>query len=252
MPERKNGAPSTPVRSPEADAATGPREQPDLGFEIVSARAVERAAAPTLSFGARVSDRSGIPVYTIALTVLFTIEPGKRSYSEADRERLVELFGEPERWASTTGSFRWSQVDLLVPSFTGSADFEIKLPCTYDHEIAATKYFGGLEDGSAPLQMHFNGTVFYQAPDGRLQLTLLPWDLSVRYGLPVETWRRMIAAHYPEGEWIRLAPGTLERLRRQKAAAGSATFDGTVAELLDGAGDAAFTGPEPPRGGRRA
>lgn len=229
---------STPVRDPTAELRRGSAEQPDLEFEIVSARPVDRAVAPTLSFGARVSDRSGIGVYTIALTVLFTIEPGKRGYSATDRERLVELFGEPERWASTTGSFRWSQVDVLVPSFTGEAQFQIDLPCTYDHEIAATKYFGGLEDGIAPLQLHFNGTVFYRGADGQLQLTLLPWDLSVRYGLPVETWRSMVSDHYPEGEWIRLAPSTLERLGRRKAATGSATFDATVADLMDGEDDA--------------
>ena len=236
MPEPDNGKPSTPVRAPAAGAGGGSGDRPDLDFEILSARPLERAATPTLSFGARVGDGSGIAVYTIALTVMFTIEPGKRSYSEADRERLVELFGEPERWASTTGSFRWAQVDLLVPSFTGSTEFEIKLPCTYDHEIAATKYFGGLEDGTAPLQLHFNGTVFYEGEDGRLQLTLLPWDLSVRYELPIETWRGMIAGHYPEGEWIRLSRGTLERLSRRKAASGSATFDSAIAGMLDRSG----------------
>jgi len=243
MAEPENGTPSTSVRDPGADAPTGPGDRPDLDFEILSAQPLQRAAAPTLSFGARVTDRSAIAVYTIALTVLFTIEPGKRSYAEADRERLVELFGEPERWASTTGSFRWAQVDVLVPSFTGSTEFAIKLPCTYDHEIAATKYFGGLEDGQAPLQLHFNGTVFYQGENGKLQLTLLPWDLSVRYELPVETWRGMIAGHYPEGDWIRLSPGTRERLGRHKASTGSATFDGAVAGMLDGLDE--HEGPEP-------
>ena len=103
---------------------------------------------------------------------------------------------------------------MLVPSFTGSAEFEIQLPCTYDHEIAATKYFGGLEDGIVPLQLHFNGTVFYEGEDGRLQLMLLPWDLSVRYELPVETWRGMIDAPLPRGRVDPPVEGeTLERLQ---------------------------------------
>ena len=111
---------------------------------------MERAAAPTLSFAARITDPTSIEVYTVALSVMFTIEPGKRSYDADARERLAELFGEPERWASTTGAFRWAQVDVLVPSFTGEAGFEIQVPCTYDHEIAATKYFGGLREGVGP------------------------------------------------------------------------------------------------------
>ena len=191
------------------------------------------AAAPTLVFAARATEGSGTPVYTVALSVLFTIEPGKRRYADEDRERLVELFGEPERWAATTGSFRWAQVSVLVPSFSGETSFEIELPCTYDHEIAATKYLGGVAEGVVPLQLHFNGTVFYSGPDGRLQVVPLPWDLSLRHEIPVEVWREMMARHYPEGDWVRVSAGTLERLRRRRADAGSATLDALVAGMLD-------------------
>lgn len=216
------------------DAA--PLDRPDVSFEIVSANSLERTAAPTLSFGARITDSSGIEVYTVALSAMFTIEPGKRSYDTDARERLAELFGEPERWASTTGAFRWAQVDVLVPSFTGEAEFEIQVPCTYDHEIAATKYFAGLADGVVPLQVHFNGTLFYRGRDdlgGKLQMMMLPWDLSVRHDLPVETWRTMIDRHYPEGTWIRLEEETLDRLRRLKTAGGLATYDRVVASMIE-------------------
>ena len=210
-----------------------PLDRPDIAFEIVSAGALERAAAPTLSFATKVTDRSGIEIYTVALSALFTIEPGKRTYDPDARERLAELFGEPERWAATTGAFRWSQVDVLVPSFTGEAGFEIRVPCTYDHEIAATKYFAGLADGVVPLQVHFNGTLFYRGADRQLQMMMLPWDLSVRYDLPIEVWRGMIDRHYPEGTWVRLEEGTLDRLRRLKTSGGSATYDRTIVAMLD-------------------
>lgn len=210
-----------------------PADRPAPSFEVLSADSIERAAAPTLRFSARVGDESGIEVYTVALSVILTIEPGMRTYDPATRERLSELFGEPERWGSTTGAFRWAQVDVLVPSFCGTTDFEIRVPCTYDHEIAATKYFSGLADGVVPLRLHFNGTVIYKGADGRIQMMLLPWDLSVRYDLAVATWREMIANHYPEGAWVRVTDATLERLRRLKGARGAATFDATVAELLD-------------------
>lgn len=213
-----------------------PLDRPDVSFEIVSASAVARAAAPTLSFRAQITDPTGIEVYTVALSVMFTIEPGKRSYDSDARERLAELFGEPERWASTTGAFRWAQVDVLVPSFTGEAEFEIQVPCTYDHEIAATKYFAGLADGVVPLHAHFNGTLFYRGAGekgGQLQMMMLPWDLSVRHDLPVATWREMIDRHYPEGTWVRLEEATLDRLRRLKTSGGSATYDRVVSRLLD-------------------
>lgn len=230
--QRVGGAAGPAALTASASGAAS-TDRPDPSFEIVSAGAIEHAAAPTLGFGARVRDSSGIEVYTIALTVLFTIEPGKRSYDPDTRERLAELFGEPERWASTTGAFRWAQADVLVPSFAGEVNFGISVPCTYDHEIAATKYFSGLSDGVVPLHLHFNGTLFYRGDDGRLQMLMLPWDLSVRYELPIDTWRGMIDRHYPEGAWVRVERGTLDRLRRLKTSGGWATYDRAVAGMLD-------------------
>ena len=55
----------------------------------------------------------------VALTIQLMIEPARRSYDDATRERLVELFGAPERWAVTTRSLVWAKLDVLVPAFTG-------------------------------------------------------------------------------------------------------------------------------------
>jgi Family of unknown function (DUF6084) len=202
-------------------------------FEVIGVEPVERAAAPTLRFEVRASDASARPVYMIALSVLITIEPAKRSYDPQTRERLVELFGEPERWATTTTSFRWIQTDVFVPSFTGTTTFTVSVACTYDLEVAASKYFHGLDGGEAPLRFHFNGTVFYEADGGSMQLLRIPWDRSVRYAMPVAAWDAMIAEHYPFRSWIPLHTETVERLARRKAERGLPTFDATAAELLD-------------------
>ncbi len=236
-----NGAahprPDLETELPQSGAAA---DRPDPDFEITGARPVASASVPTLRFDARVSDTSGRRVYFIALAILLTVEPGMRRYDDSSRARLVELFGEPERWGSTTGSFRWAQVDVVVPAFTGAGDFHFDVPCSYDHEIAATKYFGGVREGTYPLQMHFNGTVYYDAAgpgeastDGLLQMLPLAWDRSARWELPVQTWREMIAAHYPEGGWLRLQEETLSRLGRHKAASGAPTLDAAVSGLLD-------------------
>ena len=192
-------------------------DRPDPEFEIVAARPLARAATPTLSLTAKISDASGIEIYTAAISVLLTIEPGRRSYGPDERERLVELFGEPERWQATTESLRWAQVDVLAPSFSVESHLEIRVPCSFDHEIAATKYFAGLDCGIVPLRLHFNGTVFYRGGGERLQVMPLPWDRSARFGLPVSTWREMIERHYPEGAWIRVSDETLKRLGRLKS-----------------------------------
>ena len=170
---------------------------------------------------------------------MIEIEPSKRRYDDAERERLVELFGEPERWASTTSSLRWAQAQALVPSFTGSTRFGLELPCTYDHEVGATKYFNGLSGGEAPLRFHFNGTVIWEDDDGRMQLTQVPWDCSARFEMPVEVWRTMIEASYPFRGWIAARRGD-DRAPRATSRPSRAlpTFDATVAELLDGLGEA--------------
>ena len=54
-----------------------------------------------------------------------------------------------------------ARLEALVPSFRGSTTFELLLPCTYDLEVAATKYLYALVDGVAPLAFHFSGTVFH-------------------------------------------------------------------------------------------
>ena len=122
-------------------------------------------------------------MFTIALSVLITLEPSKRAYDPDSRDRLVELFGEPERWAATTSSIRWAQVDSLVPGFEGATEFDLPIACSYDLELAASKYLYGLADGDAPLRFHFNGTVFYEAEAGRMQVVQVR-GIATRYGCP--------------------------------------------------------------------
>lgn len=223
--------------APLAEAVDGARpDRPTPEFEVLEARPVERSLAPTLAFRARVGDASGRAVYTIAASILITIEPAKRSYDGDTRARLVELFGEPGRWATTTTSFRWAQVDVLVPRFAGATEFEIPVPCTYDVEVAAAKYLHGLADGQAPLRFHFSGTILYQGEGGAIQMVPIPWDCSVRYSMPVSAWQRMIAAHYPHRGWIPLHTETIERLSRRKTEAGAPTYDDLIERLLE-AGD---------------
>lgn len=226
-----------------------PLDRPDPDFEITGAEVVARAATPTLRFNIEITDASAIRIHFIALSALITVEPGMRTYESDDRERLVELFGEPERWGSTTGAFRWTQVDTVVPAFTERGSLRLPVQCTYDHEIAATKYFGGIDSGTYPLQFHFNGTVYYEGADGRLQMLPLAWDRSARFELPVETWRRMIDLHYPEGGWMRLGTETLRRLGQRKAESGAPTMDDCISRLLDRAEQADDEAGEPEGGG---
>jgi Family of unknown function (DUF6084) len=214
-----NGAPPAPDR-------------PEVEFAVVGVAALERSAAPTLSFTVEAGESTGRRVYTLALSALIEIEPAKRRYDDAERERLVELFGPAERWANTTGSLRWAQADVLVPGFTGSTRFELRIPCTYDLEVASAKYFAGLEGGEVPLRFHFNGTIMYEE-EGRMQMVQVPWDRSTRFSMPLAAWRDLVAAHYPHRGWIPLHRETVDRLARLRAARALPDFDAAVRDLLE-------------------
>jgi Family of unknown function (DUF6084) len=205
---------------------------PALEFTILGAEPIEHAASPGVRFHLLADEPEGREVYAVALSTQIHIDPARRTYDDETRERLVELFGPRERWGATTHSFQWARIDTLVPSFSGSTPFTIEVPCTYDLEVASAKYFDGLGDGDVPLSFHFNGTVLYCGADDRLQVVLVPWSCTSRWSMPVEVWRRTIAAHYPGGGWIRLQRETLEALSRRKAERGLHSFDDTVQELL--------------------
>jgi hypothetical protein len=205
---------------------------PDPTFEVLGDEPVAHAASPTLKFALRVTENPERPLHAIALSAQINIDPARRTYDEATRGRLVELFGPAERWASTTRSFLWAQVGALVPAFSGSADFTLTVPCTYDLEISAAKYFYSLPDGEIPLTFHFSGTILF-SEEGSVQIAMVPWSCSARYRLAVEDWKRMMALYYPGGGWVRLQTSTLDRLQERKAEAGLPSFDACVADLLE-------------------
>jgi Family of unknown function (DUF6084) len=212
-------------------AATAP-VVPAPEFTILGAEAIKYAAAPMLEFTGHVSEPQGREVYTIALTAQVMIDPARRSYDHATRERLVDLFGAPERWAATTHSFLWAELGVMVPAFTGATAFKLPIQCNYDLELAASKYLYSLPGAEVPLTFNFTGTIFYRGEAGRMQITKVPWECTTRYAMPIATWREMIEHYYSGTGWVALQEDTLESLSRRKAAGGLHSFDATVAQLL--------------------
>jgi len=201
-------------------------------FSVLAVEAVPHAAAPTLRFHLHVEDPLGRAIHTIALSTQIAIDPARRSYDAETRDRLVELFGPAERWASTTQTFLWARIDSLVGGFTGATSFSLDVPCTYDLEVAASKYFYSLPGGEVPLSFAFNGMVLYAGEHDRLQVAQVPWSCTARWRMPVDAWQRSMAGFYPGGGWVRLQRDTLDALARRKAQAGHHDFDATVRELL--------------------
>ena len=204
----------------------------DPTFSVLDVEPVAHAAAPTARFHLHVDDPLGREIHTIALSVQIQIDPARRAYDPETRAKLVELFGAPERWASTTQVFRWAHADVLVKGFVGATSFAVDVPCTYDLEVAASKYFYSLPDGEVPLTFLFNGMVLYSGEHDRLQVAQVPWSCTAKWRMPVESWKRVMQAYYPGGGWVRLDSETLDALATRKAELGVHTFDDAVRELL--------------------
>jgi Family of unknown function (DUF6084) len=141
---------------------------PDLSFEVVDAEVVPFAAVPSLLFKLRVENQQDEPVRSVALNTQIRISATQRHYEAGEQERLLELFGEPSRWKDTLRSLLWTHTILQVPPFSGSTVVDMPVPCTYDLEVVAAKYFHALQDGEVPLEFLFSGTVFYTREGGWL------------------------------------------------------------------------------------
>jgi hypothetical protein len=214
----------------------------DLVFDCVGAHADKYAVAPSMSLTLRIAETSGQKVEAIALRCQIRIEPTRRHYTDAEAERLNDLFGETKRWADTLRPLQFTTVSVMVPGFTGSVELDLPVMLSYDLEIGSTKYFAGLEGGEIPLLLLFSGTVFTTV-DGRMQAQQVPWSKEAPYRLPVSLWREAIDMHFPNSAWIRMSLQTLAELRRFKTRQALPTWDATLAALLARADDSARNQP---------
>jgi Family of unknown function (DUF6084) len=202
-----------------------------FAFECVGARGEPYAVTPTLAFTVRVSELTGTPVHALGLRCQIRIEPQRRPYSPLEAQRLADLFGERARWADTVRPMQLATASTMVSGFTGSADVVVPVPCTYDLEIASTRYFHALDDGTVPLLLLFSGTAFLAAGDG-YTVEQLPWTAESRYPLPAAVWRDMVERDFPDAGWLRCSRTTLDELGRFKSRHALPTWEHAIQALL--------------------
>jgi hypothetical protein len=126
----------------------------------------------------------------------------------------------------------WTHASVVVPPFEGGTEVNLPVQCTYDLNVAATKYFVGLESDEVPISLLFSGTIFYEADDGALQISQVPWEKEANYRLPVRVWREMMDVYYPNSAWLNLRRDVFEKLRAFKTARGLTTWEQTFELLL--------------------
>lgn len=206
---------------------------PDLNFQVEKAEAQRFAVAPTLMFKLRLTNATrGEVIHSVALRCQIQIDVTRRTYDAEEEKQLADLFGERARWTQTLRSLLWTHASVVAPAFEDTIAVDLPVPCTFDFNVAATKYFHGLGDGDVPLSFLFSGTIFYADSIGALQVTPIPWDKEARFRLPIKSWNDMMEIYYPNTAWLCLRRDIFERLYQFKVQNGIPTWEQALERLL--------------------
>ncbi|HTZ60237.1 MAG TPA: DUF6084 family protein [Acidobacteriaceae bacterium] len=206
---------------------------PELQFKIESAEAVPHAATPLIALKLRIANLPAEQaIHTLTLRCQVQIEPSKRRYGPHEQEKLLDLFGTPERWSRTVKPLLWMNTTVAVPGFSDNVLVDLQLPCTFDFNVAATKYFHALDAGDIPLCVMFSGTVFYQGGGDTLQVAQVPWDREANFRLPVSVWKEMMEMYYPNSSWLNLRRDVFEQLYEYKVRHGIPTWEEAITRAL--------------------
>lgn len=209
---------------------------PELGFQIDEAVVVPYSAAPLLAFKLRITNRPADEnIHTIALRCQIQLEVTRRRYSPEEQKGMLDIFGEPERWSRTLRNMLWTHANVVVPGFRESTVVDLPVPCTFDFNIAATKYFEALREGEVPLCLMFSGTVFYAPPGAPLQVAPISWQHEAKFNLPVKVWRDMMEAYYPNTAWLCLRRDVFDRLQQYKMQHAIPTWETLIESLIPAA-----------------
>lgn len=207
---------------------------PDLAITVEKVEVVPFAASPTLAFKLRVANADPAEnIHTVALRCQIQIEAARRRYSAQDQAELRDLFGEPERWGKTLKSMLWVNTSAVIPRFTGVTTVDLHVPCSFDFNIATTKYFNALADGEIPVCLMFSGTIFYADPAGVLQVAPISWDKETRFRFPVQVWKDMMDMYYPNTAWLCLRRDVFEDVHRFKVERGIPTWEQALETMLE-------------------
>jgi len=210
---------------------------PELNIQVESASVVPYATSPALAFKLRITNQPATElIHTIVLRCQIQLEVTRRTYTPEEKKRMQDIFDQPERWSRTLRNLLWTHVGVVVPEFRDTTLVDLLVPCTFDFNVAATKYFAGLDAGDVPLILMFSGTVFYAEADGLLQVSPISWQMEAKFRLLVKVWRDMMEAYYPNSAWLCLRRDVFDRLNQYKTEHGIPTWEALIDSLIPASG----------------
>jgi hypothetical protein len=208
---------------------------PELNFQIEGAKPVPYGALPLLAFELKVTNSGPEPaIHTVVLRAQIQIEVTRRRYTPEEQAKLLDLFGEPGRWGQTLKNMLWTNAIVIVPGFEKETIVQLQVPCTFDFNVGATKYFHGLSEGDLPLNFLFSGTVFYADSNEQLQVAPISWEKEAKFKLPLKTWKDLIDHYYPNSAWLYLRRDVFDRLYQYKVRHGIPSWEQVIERVLAG------------------
>ena len=218
---------------------------PDLNYTIEGAEPQRFAAAPLLLF--KLHLRRGPPDGMLAdadprrrPALPGADRAGAASLHDAEKDRLLDLFGTPERWGRRCGPCS-GRTSTRPSRVRRHCNVDLPVPCSFDFSLAATKYFAALEEGDIPFCFLFSGTIFYEAPTAPCRWRRSPGRRRRTFRLPGGDLAGMMDLHYPNIAWLCLRKDVFDRLDRFQSRSGLPDLGaapGAAARRGRGAGDA--------------
>lgn len=205
--------------------------EPDVTFSVLDVSPERYAVSPVLEARIGISSSAREFIHAISLRCQVRILPLRRTYTDDEAAGLLDMFGARERWSATQQAFPWLHATAMVHGFTGTTEATLPLLCTYDVEVAASKYFHALRAGTIPLQFLFSGTIFGTGERG-LRVRHVSWDCEDSYDMPVAVWRDLIEQHYPNTGWLRLRHDSIAALSEYKSRRGLLDLDDAINALI--------------------
>ncbi len=222
------------LRAGEAGQAAGSRWLISAPRSSTCASSRTRRFPPSCA-SLRLREATGIRVHTVALHTQVRIEPQRRRYNEPEQDRLLELFGRPPQWGDSLRPFLWTHMDAMVSGFDNETLVDLPMACTYDFDVAGSKYLHSLESGEVPLVFLFSGTVFTKGEPASPP-SWSPGTSRASTGCPSRSGADD-GPYFPGGGWLRLDRGTIDRLQRYRAEQALPTWEQAIVALLKAAGE---------------
>jgi hypothetical protein len=106
-----------------------------------------------------------------------------------------------------------TNASVAISGFVRECTVDLPVPCIQDFEVAAPRFFDGVEQGDAPLSFLFSGPIFFHNEDGDLQIAHYK---EAGFRLPLAVRRTLIATHYADMVLLRIGRDLFEAIGRYK------------------------------------